>query len=67
MSAKADSICKRAVDGSIDWIRVENIQNQMAKSMYKTQLHEGEVEVMILSMEIEADGGKWNLHFAEPD
>ena len=27
----------------------------MAKSMYKTQLHNGEVEVMILSKEIEAD------------
>lgn len=27
----------------------------MAKSMYKTQLHDGEVEVMILSKEINAD------------
>ena len=31
------------------------MQNQMAKAMYKTQLHEGEVEVMILSKEIGAD------------
>lgn len=55
LSAKVDSICKKAVDNSLDWIRIENIQNQMAKSMYKTQLHEGEVEVMILSLEIGAD------------
>ena len=27
----------------------------MAKAMYKTQLHDGEVEVMILSKEIAAD------------
>jgi predicted nucleic acid-binding protein len=27
----------------------------MAKSMYKTQLHEGEVEVMILAQEVNAD------------
>lgn len=55
LSVKAESICKRTVDMSLDWIRVGKIQNQMAKSMYKTQLHDGEVEVMILSKEIGAD------------
>lgn len=55
LSVKVDSVCKRMVDGALDWIRVEKIQNQMAKSMYKTQLHDGEVEVMILSKEIGAD------------
>jgi predicted nucleic acid-binding protein len=55
LSAKPDSICKIEVDNSKDWIRVEEIKNQMAKSMYKTQLHEGEVEVMILSQEVNAD------------
>ena len=55
LSVKAESICKKAVDRSLDWIRVENINNQMAKAMYKTQLHDGEVEVMILSKEIAAD------------
>ena len=55
LSVKADSICKRTVDQSLDWIQVEKIQNQMAKAMYKTQLHDGEVEVMILSKEIGAD------------
>ena len=55
LSVKAESICKPEVDSSLSWIRVENIQNQMAKAMYKTQLHDGEVEVMILSKEIGAD------------
>ena len=55
LSAKTESICKKAVDRSLEWIRVENIKNQMAKTMYKTQLHDGEVEVMILSKEIAAD------------
>lgn len=55
LSVKADSVCKKAVDSSLDWIQIGSIQNQMAKSMYKTQLHDGEVEVMILSKEIGAD------------
>jgi predicted nucleic acid-binding protein len=55
LSAKPDSICKIEVDNSKDWVRVEEIKNQMAKSMYKTQLHEGEVEVMILAQEVNAD------------
>ena len=55
LSVKAESICKKAVDRSLEWIRVESIKNQMAKTMYKTQLHDGEVEVMILSKEIVAD------------
>lgn len=55
VSVKTESACKKAVDSSLSWIRVEKIQNQMAKSMYKTQLHDGEVEVMILSLELGAD------------
>ncbi len=34
---------------------MEKIENQMAKSMFKTQLHDGEVEVMILAKEKSAD------------
>lgn len=55
LSVKTESVCKKEVDRSLDWIRVENIKNQMAKALYKTQLHDGEVEVMILSKEITAD------------
>ena len=55
LSVKAESVCKKAVDSSLDWIRVDKIKNQMAKTMYKTQLHDGEVEVMILAKEVAAD------------
>lgn len=55
LSVKEESACKKAVESSLDWIRVDEIKNQMAKTMYKTQLHDGEVEVMILAKEIAAD------------
>lgn len=55
LSIKTESVCKKEVDNSLDWIRVERIKNQMAKDMYKTQLHDGEVEVMILAKETSAD------------
>ncbi len=55
LSVKSESICKRTVDRSLDWIRVEKIKNEMAKTMYRTQLHDGEVEVMILSKEVGAE------------
>ncbi len=47
LSEKKESICKEQVDNAHDWIHVEKIENQIAKSMFKTQLHDGEVEVMI--------------------
>ena len=43
------------VDEALDWIHIESIRDQLAKAMYKTQLHDGEVEVMILSKELAAD------------
>lgn len=55
LSEKKESICKKQVDNALDWIHVEKIENQMAKSMFKTQLHDGEVEVMILAKEKNAD------------
>ena len=55
LAEKEESICKKQVDASLDWIHVENIETQMAKSMFKTQLHDGEVEVMILAKEKNAD------------
>lgn len=55
LSQKEDSVCKKQVDCSLDWIHIEGIENQMAKTMFKTQLHDGEVEVMILAKEKNAD------------
>ena len=47
LSVKAESICKKEVDRSLDWIRVDKIKNQMAKTMYKTQLHDGEQYIFL--------------------
>lgn len=38
-----------------DWIKVGSITNQAAKKFFISALHDGEVEVMILATEIEAD------------
>lgn len=45
---------KRRVNDS-KWIRVEDIEDTSQKKMYKAKLHEGEVEVMILAQEKNAD------------
>lgn len=55
VSAKKGSVCEIAVINSLDWIIMKEIKNEMAKQFYKTQLHAGEVEVMILAKEEEAD------------
>lgn len=55
ISVKEDSVCKHAVENAREWIHVEKIQNEMARAMYKTQLHDGEVEVMILAKETNGD------------
>lgn len=55
ISVKEDSVCKKAVDEALGWIHVQKIQNTMAKEMFKSQLHDGEVEVMILAKEQDAD------------
>jgi predicted nucleic acid-binding protein len=55
ISVKDDSICRETLLLNSDWIRVENIQNEMAKSMFQSNLHAGEVEVMILAKETDAD------------
>ena len=52
ISVKEDSICKIQVEQSLDWIKVIKIKNLMAKEFFKAQLHDGEVEVMILAKEI---------------
>ena len=57
ISAKPESICKNYIDNAIQqgWISVRHIHNKLAKSVFKTQLHDGEVEVMILAKEMDAD------------
>jgi len=54
VTAKGDSAC-RQIQTAGEWIRVEKITDYAEKKMYKARLHDGEVEVMILAQEKNAD------------
>lgn len=54
VTAKEDSACAQ-IKNAGKWIRVEKIRELSEKKMYKAKLHDGEVEVMILSQEQNAD------------
>lgn len=54
VTAKEDSACNE-LKNNLDWIYIENISNQSSKRMYQAKLHAGEVEVMILAQETNAD------------
>ena len=54
INAKKDSVAKAELDNSLDQIRICKIENEMAKEFFKSQLHDGEVEVMILGKEEDA-------------
>lgn len=44
-----------ALNDAKDWIHVQSISDVEDKKMYRARLHDGEVEVMILAQEINAD------------
>lgn len=54
VTAKDDSACVQ-IRSAGDWVHVELINDHSEKKMYKAKLHDGEVEVMILAQEQEAD------------
>lgn len=54
VTAKEDSACNELRD-NLDWIHIENISNEASKRMYQAKLHAGEVEVMILAQETNAE------------
>lgn len=54
ITAKEDAVCMQ-VKAADDWIHVEQIHDITEKKMYKAKLHAGEVEVMILAQEQNAD------------
>lgn len=54
VTAKEDSACMQ-IKTAGSWIRIKHIQDHTEKKMYKAKLHEGEVEVMILAQELNAD------------
>lgn len=53
LTAKEDTVSEQL--RSADWIHTTSIHNEQDKRMYRTKLHAGEVEVMILAQEISAD------------
>lgn len=54
VTAKEDSACSQ-IKQNLDWIHIEDIKNELGKRMYQAKLHAGEVEVMILAQEKNAD------------
>lgn len=54
VTAVKDSACIQIMTQK-NWIHVEEIQDITEKKMYKAKLHAGEVEVMILAQEKQAD------------
>ena len=54
ISIKHDFVYRQVAD-NLDWIRVERVRVREDRSMYRTGLHDGEVEVMLLAQDEEAD------------
>lgn len=52
---KKDDVVKTTLESNKSWISVKTISNEIDKRMYKARLHDGEVEVMILAQEENAD------------
>ena len=55
IAVKEDSVCKIEVERSWEWIKIQEVQKNIGKQLFKSQLHAGEVEVMLLAMEQNAD------------
>ena len=55
IGAKSKSKAQNQLDASSKWICERHIKNVAQKQIFKTQLHDGEVEVMILGQELDAD------------
>lgn len=55
VSVKNESKAYSQIEAFSEWIHVKEINNMAQKQIFKTQLHEGEVEVMILGQELSAD------------
>ena len=54
INVKSNSKAKNQLDMHSDWIHIKMIKNVEQKITFKTQLHEGEVEVIILGQELNA-------------
>lgn len=54
VTAKQDSACNQ-IKNNLDWIHIEKIKEDSSKRMYQAKLHAGEVEVMILAQDKNAE------------
>ena len=54
VTAKDDAVRTLLLQSS-DWIEIQDIKDSSKKMIFKSRLHDGEVEVMILAEEIGAD------------
>ncbi|HUS89001.1 MAG TPA: DUF3368 domain-containing protein [Desulfosporosinus sp.] len=52
---KKDSETQLSLARAKDWVLTKNISNSETKKFFKVQLHDGEVEVMLLGKELAAD------------
>ena len=55
IGAKSKSKAYTQLGSSNDWLHVREINNVVHKQTFRTQLHDGEVEVIILGQELTAD------------
>lgn len=55
ITVKPNSKAQIAIEKSSSWIVTKAIENIEAKKFFKVQLHDGEVEVMILGKELKAN------------
>lgn len=54
VTTKNDSVCMQ-IQSAARWLHVEQVKDDSERKMYKAKLHDGEVEVMILAQEQDAD------------
>ena len=50
-----DDIAAQGIQASLDWIEICRVDPSADRRMYRARLHDGEVEVMLLAQEIQAD------------
>lgn len=50
-----NDVVRAAILNQMDWIHIQSVTTERDNKMYRAKLHDGEVEVMILAQELQAD------------
>ncbi len=50
-----NDVVRAAILNQTDWIHIQSVTTERDNKMYRAKLHDGEVEVMILAQELQAD------------